>query len=136
VPDHLNFMNPETLFKPPGYTQVVEITGPGRVVYIAGQLGQTQDGKLAGGPGDFRAQADQAFVNLEAALAAVGGGLEHVVKITNYLVDIKHLPLFREVRDAHLGGRTPPASTTMAISALAREGALFEIEAVAVLPPR
>ena len=136
MPDNLNFLNPETLFKPPGYTQVVEITGPGRVVFIAGQLGQTPNGKLAGGAGDFRAQADQAFVNLKAALAAVGGGFEHIVKITNYLVDIKHLPLFRQVRDAHLGGHPLPASTTMAISALAREDALFEIEAVAVLPPR
>src|SRR5690606_33166482 len=110
-----------------------EVTGAGRVVFIAGQLGQTPDGKIAAG--DFRAQAEQAFLNLKAALAAVGGGFEHVVKITNYMVDIKHLPLFRQVRDAHLGSPLP-ASTTMAISALAREDALFEIEAVAVLPPR
>ena len=133
--DQLTFLNPDTLFKPPGYTQVVEANTPGRVVFIAGQLGQTTEGKLAGAPGDFRAQAEQAMVNLEAALAAVGGSIEHVVKITNYLVDIKHLPLFREVRDAHFRS-PPPASTTMAISALAREGALFEIEAIAVLPPR
>jgi len=133
--DQLNFLNPDTLFKPPGYTQVVEATTPGRVVFIAGQLGQTTDGKLAGAPGDFRAQAEQAMLNLKAALAAVGGSIEHVVKITNYLVDIRHLPLFREVRDAHFRS-PPPASTTMAISALAREGALFEIEAIAVLPPR
>ncbi len=135
MPDNLNFLNPPTLFKPPGYTQVVEISGPGRVVYIAGQLGQTVEGRLAGEAGDFEAQAEQAMQNLKAALAAVGGDLTHVVKITNYLVDIGHLPLFRKVRDRHFSS-PPPASTTMAISALAREGALFEIEAVAVLPSR
>lgn len=134
MPEHLRFLNPDTLFKPPGYTQLVEVVRPGRLVFIAGQLGQTADGKLAGEPGDFRAQADQAFANLKDALAAVGGGFEHVVKITNYLTDIKHLPIFREVRDSYLGNGRPPASTTMAISALARDGALFEIEAVAVLP--
>jgi enamine deaminase RidA (YjgF/YER057c/UK114 family) len=135
MPEHLKFLNPETMFKPPGYTQVVEIAGPGRIVYIAGQLGQTPDGKLAGEPGDFRAQADQAFLNLKLALAAVGGGLEHVVKITNYMTDIKYLPQFRAARDAHFSGLPLPTSTTMAISALARDGALFEIEAVAALPP-
>jgi enamine deaminase RidA (YjgF/YER057c/UK114 family) len=134
MPAHLKFLNPDTLFKPAGYTQVVEAPRPGRLVFIAGQLGQTKDGKLAGEPGDFRAQAEQAFANLRDALAAVGGGFQHVVKITNYLTDIKYLPIFREVRDAYLGDGPPPASTTMAISALAREGALFEIEAVAVLP--
>ena len=61
--------------------------------------------------------------------------MEHVVKINNYLVGIEHLPLFREVRDAHFTG-DKPASTTVAVPALARPDALFEIEAVALLPPR
>ena len=30
------FLNPRALFKPPGYSHVVEVTGPGRMVYIAG----------------------------------------------------------------------------------------------------
>jgi hypothetical protein len=38
------------------------------------------------------------------------------------------------VRDSYLGAGNRPASTTIAISDLAREGALLEIEAVAVLP--
>ena len=64
---------------------MVEITGPGRIVYIAGQLGLKPDGKIAG---DFRAQAVQAFENLKAALAAVGATFDDVVKLNNYLVDI------------------------------------------------
>jgi enamine deaminase RidA (YjgF/YER057c/UK114 family) len=115
---------------------VVEITGPGRIVYVAGQLGLEPNGKMAGGAGDFRAQAVQAFENVKAALAAVGGTFEHVVKINNYLIDMRHLPIFREVRDAYVNTKAPPASTTVAISKLAREDALFEVEAVAVLPPR
>ena len=112
---------------------MVEITGPGRIVYIAGQLGLKPDGSVAG---DFRAQAVQAFENVKAALAAAGGSFEHVVKINNYLVDMAHLPIFREVRDAYVNTNAPPASTTVAIAKLAREGALFEVEAVAVLPPK
>jgi len=126
------FINPQGLSKPPGYTHVVEATAPARLVYIAGQLGVDADGKVSG---DFRLQAVQTFENLKTALAAVGAEFRHVVKLNNYLVDVKYLPVFRQVRDSYLAARNRPASTTIAISGLAREGALLEIEAVAVLPP-
>jgi enamine deaminase RidA (YjgF/YER057c/UK114 family) len=126
------FINPQTLGKPPGYTHVVEATAPGRIVYIAGQLGVDRDGKVVG---DIRAQAEQTFENLKAALAAVGADFHDVVKLNNYLADRAHLATFREVRDSYLPAANRPASTTIAISGLAREGALIEIEAVAVLPP-
>jgi enamine deaminase RidA (YjgF/YER057c/UK114 family) len=130
------FINPSTMPPTRGYTHVVETTGPNRTVYIAGQLGMTPDGKFAGGPGDFRAQAVQCFENLKAALASVGGTFDHVVKITNYFVDMAHLQTFFEVRDRYVNTKAPPASTAIQISKLAREGALFEIEAIAVLPPK
>jgi enamine deaminase RidA (YjgF/YER057c/UK114 family) len=129
------FLNPKTLAPPPGYTYVVETSGPGRTVYIAGQLGLDLNNKLVGAAGDFRAQCECAFQNLGHALAAVGASFADVVKINNYLVDMAHIGLFREVRDRYLNTAAPPASTTVAISQLARPGALFEIEAIAVLPP-
>src|SRR4051794_10878101 len=126
------FINPPAISKPPGYTHVVEITGPARIVYIAGQLGIDAGGKMGA---DFRAQVEQAFTNLKAALAAVGAGPEHVVKVNNYIVDIgKNIPIFREVRDRYLNMAAPPASTTIGVPQLARDGALFEVEAVVMLP--
>ena len=125
------FINPDSLGKPPGYTHVVEATAPARIVYIAGQLGVDRDGKISS---DFRLQAVQTFENLKNALAAVGGQFQHVVKLNNYFVDMKYLPIFRQVRDSYLADKDRPASTTIAISGLAREGALLEVEAVAVLP--
>ena len=130
----VRFLNPPTLSKPPGYSHVVETTGSGRTVYIAGQLGLDKNGNLVGGADDFRAQAVQTFENLKAALAAVGGDFSHLVKVTNLLADIKHLPIFREVRNQYLNNAAPPASTTVAISEFAREGALLEVEAIAVVP--
>jgi enamine deaminase RidA (YjgF/YER057c/UK114 family) len=127
----IRFINPQALGKPPGYTHVVEITAPGRIVYIAGQLGIDREGKLSS---DIRRQAVEAFENLKQALAAVGADFRHVVKFNNYLVDRAHLPIFREVRDSYLPANNRPASTTIAILGLAREGALIEIEAVAALP--
>jgi enamine deaminase RidA (YjgF/YER057c/UK114 family) len=126
------FINPPTIAKPPGYTHVVEVTGPARIVYIAGQLGLDQSGNLVG---DFSAQVEQAFTNLTAALDAVGAKPDQIVKINNYLVDIgKNLPAFREVRNRYLNLAAPPASTTIGVPELAREGAQFEIEAVVMLP--
>src|ERR1700693_1039695 len=109
---NIRFLNPDAIPKPGGYTHVVEVTGPGRIIYIAGQLGFGRDGKV----GDFRAQAVQAFENLKAALASVGATFEHVVKLNNYLVDIrKNLPVYREVRDRYVNVASPPASTTIGI---------------------
>jgi len=130
------FANPKTMPAPRGYTQVVETTGPGRTVYLSGQLGMTPGGALAGPPGDFRAQATQCFENLKAGLASVVGGLEHVVKLTNFFVDMDHLPVFFEVRDMFVNTKAPPASTAIQIGRLARDGALFEVEAVAVIPDK
>jgi enamine deaminase RidA (YjgF/YER057c/UK114 family) len=130
------FINPKTMAKPPGYTYVVDTTGPGRTAYIAGQLGLDLDNKLVGGPGDFRAQCAKAFENLGFALAGIGATFDDVVKINSYFVDMAHIGIFREVRDTFLNTKAPPASTAVAISALARSGALFEIEAIAVLPPK
>ena len=128
---NLRFMNPETIAKPGGYSHVVEITGPGRIVYIAGQLGLKPDGKIAG---DFRAQSVQAFENLKNALAAVGASFNDVVKLNNYLIDIStNIAIYREVRDQYVDTTKPPASTTVGVPALARDGALFEVEAIVML---
>jgi enamine deaminase RidA (YjgF/YER057c/UK114 family) len=128
------FLNPTTMPATRGYTHAVETTGPGRTIYFSGQLGMTPDGKFAGAAGDFRAQATQCFENLKAALAAVDAGFEHMTKVTCYFVDMAHLPIYFEVRDRYVDTQAPPASTAVQIVRLAREGALFEIEAVAVVP--
>jgi enamine deaminase RidA (YjgF/YER057c/UK114 family) len=128
---HLRFQNPSGIAKPGGYSHVVEAIGPGRIVYIAGQLGLKPDGAIAG---DFRAQCVQAFENLKTALASVGATFNEVVKLNNYLVDIKtNLAIYREVRDKYVNTSAPPASTTVGIAALARPDALFEAEAVVLL---
>jgi enamine deaminase RidA (YjgF/YER057c/UK114 family) len=128
------FLNPSTMPPTRGYTHTVETTSPGRTIYIAGQLGMTPDGKFAGAPGDFQAQATQCFENLKLALAAVDAGFEHVVKVTSYFVDIANLPIYLEVRNRYVNTKAPPASTAVQISKLAHAGALFEIEAIAVVP--
>jgi 2-iminobutanoate/2-iminopropanoate deaminase len=134
MPDNIRFSNPDAIAKPPGYSHVVEAIGPGRLVYFAGQLGMDRSGKMGA---DAREQIELAFENLKAALASVGAGFERLVKINNYVVDIgRNIAQFREVRDKYVNTSAPPASTTIGVPELARPGALFEIEAVAILPPK
>ena len=128
-PANIRFINPPTLATPPGYSNVVEVTH-GRTIYIAGQIALDQSGNIVG-VNDFRAQAQQVFENLKAALAAVGTDFTHVVKLNMYVVDISQLPILREVRDRYVNPANPPASTLVEICRLAREEFLIEIEAVA-----
>jgi enamine deaminase RidA (YjgF/YER057c/UK114 family) len=114
------FLNPSTMPATRGYTHVVETRGPGRTTYLAGQLGMMPDGKFAGAPGDFRAQATQAFENVKLGLAAVGATFEHVVKLTVFFTDIANLPTYFEVRDRYVNTKAPPSSTAVQISKLAR----------------
>jgi enamine deaminase RidA (YjgF/YER057c/UK114 family) len=130
----VRYINPPAIAKPPGYTHVVEVNGPVRTIYIAGQLGYDGTGKQGA---DFREQATLVYENLKAAVESVGGKMENIVKLNAFLTDIRtQLPIYREVRDKFVNVAAPPASTTLEVSKLAREGALLEVEAVAVLPAR
>ena len=131
LPATANFINPETMHHPAGYTHVVEVTA-GRPVYIAGQVALDPTGALVGAD-DIRAQTRQVFDNLHAALEAVGAGFEQVVKLNLYLVDATQLPVIREIRDQYVNTRQPPASTAVEVRRLFREDALIEVEAVAVI---
>src|SRR6202007_588787 len=68
--------NPQGMASPATYSQVVEVNGPHRIVFLAGQTGQDASGKLAAG--GIRGQATQIMENIKTALASVGGGVEHV----------------------------------------------------------
>lgn len=125
------YVNPPALVKPTGYTHVV-IAPDGRTVYIAGQVALDSTGAVVG-EGDFSAQADQVYRNLERALQSVGGSMGDLVKTTTFITDIKNLPSLREVRSRRLSKMQAPANTLLAVSSLARPELLIEIEAVAIL---
>ena len=131
----IRFINPEALAKSPAYTQVVEVGGPCRTLFVSGQLGTDRDGNILR---DFRAQAVQVMENIKIALAAVGGSFENVVKLNSYLVDIAtNQPTYRDVRASYFSGKAAlPASTSVGVPALAQAGFLIEVEAIAVLPPK
>jgi hypothetical protein len=102
-----NFINPETMHSPGGYTHVVEVTS-GRLAYISGQVALDRDGQLVGG--GIRSQTRQVFENIRAALAAVRGTLGDVVKLTTYLWTLpRWMPSVRFATNTSTwGGCRPP----------------------------
>jgi enamine deaminase RidA (YjgF/YER057c/UK114 family) len=127
------FINPGALSTPKGFTHVV-VTQPGKLVYVSGQTARNASGDIVG-TGDLRAQVTQALANLKAALAAAGATTDDLIKVNYYVVNLKsdQVPVIREVRTKYLSGEHPPASTLVGVTALAQEGLMIEIEAVAAI---
>lgn len=124
-------INPPTLPTPPGYSQVIRVSG-GTTIYIAGQVAWDAENNLVG-RNDFETQTRQVLTNLVAALDAVDAGVEDLVKIGIYVVDYDtdKLDVIRRVRDEFFGDITPPTSTLLGVSALAVPDLMIEIDGIA-----
>jgi len=130
-------VNPPTLTKPVGFSHGVE-AGAGRLLFIAGQVARDGAGHVVGN-GDLVAQFRQVCENLRAVVAAAGGQLGDVTKLTIYVLDVddykaKRKPLGAVYREYF--GRHFPAMTLVGARDLfdAADGCLIEIEGMAVLP--
>src|SRR3989442_827743 len=115
---HLKRTNPPALSKPAGYTHVVEVSGPVRTIYIAGQVATDTDGNIVG-VNDMKTQADRVFKNLEAALTAAGASFSDVVKTNIYTTDMSQVQAIRDARQRYMSN-APPASTLVQVVHLAR----------------
>ena len=115
----------------PAYSHVVTVNGPGRTIYVAGQLARDEAGNCVG-KGDMRAQLEQTFKNLDACLRAAGASWADVVKTNTYVTDYEAFSRHSEVRMRYFGVATP-TSTTVQISRLADPDAMVEIELIAVV---
>ena len=120
--------NPSTVASPlSAYCHAVETTGAKRWLHVSGQVGVNADGEVAG---DTRAQMQACWRNIFEILASAGMGAEHIVKVTCLLTDSADIALYRETRDAALGGRET-ASTMYVVAGLANPQLKVEIEVVA-----
>lgn len=126
------FLDPPSLPPSRGYTQVVEVPAGYRLVFLSGQVPLDSTGALRGKT-DFRIQAKQVFDNLRAGLAAAGADFDDVVKLSFYILDVRQLPVLREVRDQYVDLAAPPASTLVQVSRLFRDDVLLEVEAIAAV---
>lgn len=128
-------VNPPSLSKPVGFSHGVVAAG-GRTLYIAGQVATDASGQVVG-KGDLVAQFRQVCANLAALLEASGGRLEHVVKLTVFVLSkADYKARVREIGTVYreFFGRHYPAMTLVEVSGLFEDDYAIEIEGVAVLP--
>ena len=112
-----------------GYSRAVRV---GPWVAVAGTTAAAEGGGAVGGD-DAGAQAREALRRIEAALAQVGAGLDHVVRTRMYVTDIGR---WEEVGRAHgeVFAEIRPATSMVEVSRLIDPALLVEIEADAVVP--
>ena len=103
---------------------------PGEMLFIAGCVSVDEDGSVVA-PGDIAAQTHRVMKNFQAVVEAAGMKMSDVVKITNYLVDVRDYPVMAKVRQQYL--QEPyPASTMIEVTGFLYPGLLVEIEGIAV----
>ena len=122
--------NPSAIAKPAGYNHVVK---DGKTVYVAGQVARNSEGKTVG-VGDFTAQAEQVFKNVQGELASVGSDMSCIMKMNVFMTHREDIPAYREVRPKFVPDDALPVSTLILCSGLADPDFRIEVEVIATIP--
>ena len=111
------------------------VVARGTMVFVRGQIGQDLATGASVAIGDAAGQADKAMANIKMLLEEAGASLDHICKITIYLIDPRYRePVYRAVGQRLKG--VFPVSTGIVVAALARPEWLVEIDVTAVIPDR
>jgi enamine deaminase RidA (YjgF/YER057c/UK114 family) len=110
-----------------GYSRAVRA---GNTIAVTGSVGVNADGTYTP---DVGAQARRSLAIIQAAIEALGGRIEHVIRTRMYVTDVSqwekvaavHGEVFASIR---------PATTIVEVARLIDGEALIEIEADAIVP--
>jgi 2-aminomuconate deaminase len=113
----------------------------GGFVYVSGTSSRRPDNTFEGVEVDelgvtnldIRAQTRAVIENIRDLLEAAGAGLEDLVQVTTYLVNMNDFGGYNEVYGEYFD-HTGPTRTTVAVHQLPHPHLLIEIQAVACLP--
>ena len=106
----------------------------GELVIVAGQVGMTADGRVAGE--DVVSQTKQALGNVRAVVEAAGCTMSDVVRLQTFLTRSEDIAGFMKARGevfpTYFPDGTYPPNTLLVVSRLVRPELLVEVEAMAV----
>jgi 2-iminobutanoate/2-iminopropanoate deaminase len=122
-------VNPKSIHAPIGaYSHSIRVPANAELLVIAGQVGIDAKGRLQDGA---RKQAEQAFRNVLACLKENGMRKSHLIKLTVFLTDSRHIEAYRAARTKVIGPAALPASTLLIVNGLASPDMAIEIEGMA-----
>jgi len=125
--------NPEGLFRSRAYSQVVTVSGSGKMIFIGGQNAIDAEGRLVGHD-DFELQTKQTLENIKIALDSENATFNDVIKLNIYMVDGCDPAVgFKAFRETVGDLETPPLITVLKVAGLANPAYLVEIDAIAVV---
>ncbi len=129
-----NFINPESLGAPRGYSNGVLTEAGGRLLFIAGQVAWNQQQQIVSD--DLVEQFDRALVNLIAVVSEARGTPEQIARLIIYVTDKdEYKRRMKEIGERYRArmGKHFPAMVLVEVKSLLEDDAKIEIEGIAVL---
>jgi 2-iminobutanoate/2-iminopropanoate deaminase len=110
--------------------------GAGKLVFLAGVGAEDENGPRGNirHHNDLVAQCEYAFDKIKRVLAAHGANMNHVVKVTSYLTDMKNRVPYGQCLSRNFGAAPLPVHTLIGVAALAFPEMMLETDVTAIAP--
>jgi 2-iminobutanoate/2-iminopropanoate deaminase len=118
------------------FSEVVTVTGPARLIWLAGIGSEDENDGSVRHRDDFLAQCRFAWEKVGRLLKEHGATVSDIVKATSYVTDIRYRDEMRQCRTEVFTGRPLPPHTLLNVVQLARPGMMFEVDVVAAVAAR
>jgi 2-iminobutanoate/2-iminopropanoate deaminase len=118
------------------FSEAVTVSGPGRMIFLAGIGAEHEETGEIQHPGDFSAQCRYAYEKLRKVLERNGATLADVVKQVTYVTDVRYQRAAGEIRSEAYASGPLPAHTFVTVSQLAWPNMLVELDVIAMVPAR
>ena len=128
------FINPESLGAPRGYSNGVLTEAGGHLLFIAGQVAWDQNQQIVSG--DLVEQFDRALANVVTVVIEAGGKPEQIARLILYVTDKnEYRERMKEIGQRYRArmGKHFPAMVLVEVAGLLEDRAKIEIEGIAVL---
>jgi len=129
----IDYINPENMVKPRGYSHAISVTGNHQTIYLGGQNAVDENGALVG-KDSLKIQTEQVLTNIEKILEESGAEFENVVKFNIYLVPGQNPQEgFQAFQEKWGDNPNSPIITVLFVAGLGNPDWLVEIDAMAVI---
>jgi 2-iminobutanoate/2-iminopropanoate deaminase len=114
----------------------VQGLGAGKFVFLAGVGAEDENGPRGNirHHGDLVAQCEYAFDKIKRVLAEHGANMNHVVKVTSYLTDMRNRVPYGQCLTKNFGDAPLPVHTLIGVAALAFPEMMVETDVTAIAP--
>lgn len=132
--EKINYINPENMTRPRGYSHAIAVTGNHRTIYIGGQNAFDEKGTLIG-KNSLKKQTEQVLTNIGKILEKSDAKLENVVKFNIYIVQGQDpQDGFQVFQKKWEKNQNFPTITVIFVAGLGNPDWLVEIDAIAIIP--